>query len=77
MAAIERSRLMPVASIGGEIVGIRLARWRVPDTCAVSASVIVEVLVTMAVQYAGLCAVHTDTGHGDPGCAPWRHLSGD
>jgi putative membrane protein len=46
------SRLMPVASIGGEIVGIRLARWRVPDTCRVSASVIVEVLVTMAVQYA-------------------------
>jgi putative membrane protein len=46
------SRLMPVASIGGEIVGIRLACWRVPDTCDVSASVIVEVLVTMAVQYA-------------------------
>ncbi|WP_168787417.1 lysylphosphatidylglycerol synthase domain-containing protein [Paraburkholderia aromaticivorans] len=46
------SRLMPVASIGGEIVGIRLACWRVPDTCGVSASVIVEVLVTMAVQYA-------------------------
>jgi putative membrane protein len=45
------SRLLPVAGIGGEIVGIRLARWRVPDTAGVSASVIVEVLVTIAVQY--------------------------
>ncbi|CAB3798597.1 hypothetical protein LMG28614_04797 [Paraburkholderia ultramafica] len=46
------SRLLPVASIGGEIVGIRLARWRVLDTSFVSASVIVEVLVTITVQYA-------------------------
>lgn len=45
------SRLLPVASIGGEIVGIGLARWRIPDTSVVSASVVVEVLVTMAVQY--------------------------
>lgn len=46
------SRLLPVLAVGGEIVGIRLARWRVSDTSAVSASVIVEVLVTIAVQYA-------------------------
>ncbi|SDI88395.1 lysylphosphatidylglycerol synthase domain-containing protein [Paraburkholderia phenazinium] len=46
------SRLLPVAGIGGEIVGIRLARWRVTDLSGVSASVIVEVMVTMAVQYA-------------------------
>lgn len=46
------SRLLPVAGIGGEIVGIRLARWRVADASIVSASVIVEVMVTMAVQYA-------------------------
>jgi putative membrane protein len=46
------SRLLPVAGIGGEIVGIRLARWRVADLSGVSASVIVEVIVTMAVQYA-------------------------
>lgn len=46
------SRLLPVAGIGGEIVGIRLARWRVADLSGVSASVIVEVMVTMAVQYA-------------------------
>lgn len=46
------SRLLPVLAVGGEIVGIRLARWRAPDASAVSASVIVEVLVTIAVQYA-------------------------
>lgn len=46
------SRLLPVAGIGGEIVGIRLAQWQVADLSGVSASVIVEVMVTMAVQYA-------------------------
>jgi putative membrane protein len=46
------NRLLPAVGIGGEIVGIRLARWRVPDVSFVSASVIVEVMVTMAVQYA-------------------------
>ena len=43
------SRLLPAAGIGGEIVGIRLAGWRVADLSGVSASVVVEV---MAVQYA-------------------------
>lgn len=46
------NRLLPAVGIGGEIVGIRLARWRVTDVSLVSASVIVEVMVTMAVQYA-------------------------
>jgi putative membrane protein len=46
------SRLLPVASIGGEVVGVRLACWRVGDMAIVSASVIAEVLVTIAVQYA-------------------------
>lgn len=46
------SRLLPVFAVGGEIIGIRLACWRVPDASRVSASVIVEVLVTIAVQYA-------------------------
>ncbi|NPT46476.1 hypothetical protein GNZ12_35210 [Paraburkholderia sp. 1N] len=46
------SRLLPVASIGGEIVGIRLANWKAHNLSSVSASVIVEVLVTMMVQYA-------------------------
>jgi putative membrane protein len=46
------NRLLPVVGIGGEVVGIRLAQWRVPEGSFVSASVIVEVLVTLAVQYA-------------------------
>jgi putative membrane protein len=45
------SRLLPVLGIGGEVVGIRLAQWRVPDGSGVAASVIVEVMVTLAVQY--------------------------
>lgn len=45
------SRLLPVAGVGGEIVGIRLSRLRLRDTTAVSATVIVEVLITIVVQY--------------------------
>lgn len=45
------ARLLPAAGIGGEMVGIRLARLRIPDTTEVSATVIVEVLVTIVVQY--------------------------
>ncbi|MEM5344366.1 lysylphosphatidylglycerol synthase domain-containing protein [Paraburkholderia azotifigens] len=63
------SRLLPVASIGGEFVGVRLARWKVDETSAVGASVIVEVLVTMAVQYVfaalGLVMIVAQTGHDD------------
>jgi putative membrane protein len=44
-------RLLPAASIGGEIVGIRLSRLRLKDTTAVAATVIVEVLITLFVQY--------------------------
>ncbi|MEZ2354779.1 lysylphosphatidylglycerol synthase domain-containing protein [Caballeronia sp. RCC_10] len=44
------SRLLPVASIGGEAVGVRLACWKVHDLPAVVASVIVEVLITLAMQ---------------------------
>ncbi|KAF1064651.1 hypothetical protein DX980_17015 [Burkholderia gladioli] len=62
------NRLLPVVGVGGEIVGIRLARWRVPDVAFVSASVIVEVLVTVAVQYAfsalGLVLLLAGTGLG-------------
>ncbi|MBU9438121.1 flippase-like domain-containing protein [Burkholderia multivorans] len=46
------NRLLPVVGIGGELVGIRLARWQVADASRVTASVIVEVLVTIVVQYA-------------------------
>jgi putative membrane protein len=62
------SRLLPVLTVGGEIVGIRLARWRVRDASVVSASVIVEVLVTIAVQYAfsalGVVLILAATGGG-------------
>jgi len=44
-------RLLPAASIGGEVVGIRLSRLRLQDTTAVAATVIVEVLITLVVQY--------------------------
>ncbi|MEM5290459.1 lysylphosphatidylglycerol synthase domain-containing protein [Paraburkholderia sabiae] len=61
------SRLLPVASVGGEFVGVRLARWKIDDTGVVGASVIVEVLVTMAVQYVfaalGLVIIVAQTGH--------------
>jgi putative membrane protein len=61
--------LLPVAGIGGEIVGIRLARWRVADPSGVSASVVVEVMVTMAVQYAfsalGLVLIVASTHQAD------------
>jgi putative membrane protein len=45
-------RLLPVLGIGGELIGIRLATRYMSDVSVVSASVIVETLVTMAVQYA-------------------------
>jgi putative membrane protein len=45
------SRLLPAAGIGGEVAGVRLARLRIPDTTALVASVIVEVLMTIVVIY--------------------------
>jgi putative membrane protein len=45
------NRLLPVAGVGGEVVGVRLARLRIPDTTALAASVIVEVLMTIVVIY--------------------------
>jgi putative membrane protein len=53
------NRLLPAANIGGELVGVRLARRRVPDGAGVAASVVVEVLVTIVVLYlfCGLGAV--------------------
>jgi putative membrane protein len=44
------SRLLPFASIGGEIAGIRLAMLRPISGAAVAASVILEVLLTMINQ---------------------------
>lgn len=62
-------RLLPVASIGGDVVGIRLAAWRLTDLSAATASVIVEVLVTIVVQYAfsasGILLMAASPKHGD------------
>lgn len=44
-------RLLPVASVGGGVVGIRLLRWRELAATPVSASVIVEMVLTMVVVY--------------------------
>lgn len=54
-------RLLPVGGVGGEVVGIRLTLWRVPDGAAVTASVVMETLLTIVNVYlfvaAGLCLV--------------------
>ncbi|SAK67989.1 membrane protein [Caballeronia calidae] len=45
-------RLLPVLGIGGELIGIRLASRYEKDVSVVSASVVVETLVTVAVKFA-------------------------
>lgn len=45
------SRLLPVASVGGEIIGIRLALLRPLPGPAVTASVVIEVLLTLVNQF--------------------------
>jgi putative membrane protein len=44
-------RLLPVASVGGSVVGIRLVRWRGLATAPIAASVIVEIVLTLIVLY--------------------------
>jgi putative membrane protein len=44
-------RLLPVASVGGAIVGVRLLAWRGISRVQVGASVIVEVILTLAASY--------------------------
>lgn len=44
-------RLLPVASVGGGVAGIRLLRWRGLAAAPVSATVIVEVLLTLMASY--------------------------
>lgn len=53
VAAIREAsnRLLPVANIGGEIIGIRLVKWRGIGGAATAASVIMEVLLTLVNQY--------------------------
>jgi putative membrane protein len=45
-------RLLPVASVGGGVVGVRLLRWRGVAAGPAGASVIVEIVVTLIVLYA-------------------------
>jgi putative membrane protein len=44
-------RLLPVASVGGGVVGVRLLAWRGMAVAAASASVIVEIVLTLVVSY--------------------------
>ncbi len=45
------NRLLPVANIGGEIVGIRLLASRGVEGVSAAASVVIEVLLTLVSQY--------------------------
>lgn len=45
------NRLLPLANVGGEVIGIRLVILRGLDGATVTASVIVEVLLTLLNQY--------------------------
>jgi putative membrane protein len=45
-------RLLPVASVGGGVAGVRLLRWRGLAGVPVSATVIVEIVLTLIVSYA-------------------------
>jgi putative membrane protein len=45
------NRLLPTFNVGGELVGLRLARRRLPDTTTVAASLVVEVMLTLFSQY--------------------------
>jgi putative membrane protein len=44
-------RLLPVASVGGGVAGVRLVRLRGLDTAPVAATVITEILLTLIVMY--------------------------
>jgi len=44
-------RLLPVASVGGGVAGVRLLRWRGLAGVPVSATVIVEIVLTLIVSY--------------------------
>jgi putative membrane protein len=44
-------RLLPVASVGGSVVGIRMVRWRGLAAAPVAATVIVEIVLTLIALY--------------------------
>ena len=68
-------RLLPVASIGGGIVGVRLLRWRGLSAIPVSATVIIEILLTLAALYLfAVLGVILLTGVSVPGATDRRML---
>jgi putative membrane protein len=44
-------RLLPVASVGGSVVGVRLVRWLGIAVAPIAASVLVEIILTLIVVY--------------------------
>jgi putative membrane protein len=44
-------RLLPVASVGGSVVGVRILRWRGVSGAAAGASVVAEILLTLVAMY--------------------------
>jgi putative membrane protein len=62
-------RLLPVASVGGSVVGVRILRWRGISGGAAGATVIVEILLTLVALYLFtalglvLLAEHGGAGH--------------
>jgi putative membrane protein len=44
-------RLLPVASVGGSVVGVRILRWRGIGGAPATASVIIEIVLTLIVVY--------------------------
>jgi putative membrane protein len=44
-------RLLPVASVGGSVVGVRLVRWLGIAGASIAASVLVEIILTLVVVY--------------------------
>jgi len=71
------NRLLPVASVGGEIVGIRLVLLRPLSGAAVTASVVIEILLTVVNQYlfTALGLILLLVGADDPNLV-WKLLLG-
>jgi putative membrane protein len=62
-------RLLPVASVGGSVVGVRILRWRGVSGATAGATVIVEIMLTLVAVYLFtalglvLLAEHGAAGH--------------
>jgi putative membrane protein len=62
-------RLLPVASVGGSVIGVRILRWRGIPGAAAGATIVVEILLTLVAVYLFtalgliLLAEHGAVGH--------------